>query len=72
VTHRYPELNGYADFVTGTRGTPLGLDGGRRRAWRVYGYYLGGCFYRAKRNEDQAQLPGGKYLDWHKANVFVA
>src|SRR6266699_1388278 len=27
VTHRYPELDEYADFVTGTRGTPLGLDG---------------------------------------------
>jgi putative restriction endonuclease len=21
---------------------------------------------------DQAQLPGRKYLDWHKTNIFVA
>ena len=21
---------------------------------------------------DQAQLPGRKYLDWHKANIFAA
>ena len=34
VTHRYPELDGYADSVTGTRGTRWAWTG-RRRAWRA-------------------------------------
>ena len=34
VTHRHLELDGYADFVTGTRGTRWAWTG-RRRAWRA-------------------------------------
>jgi hypothetical protein len=48
VTHRYPELDGHADFVTGTRGTSLGLDGTTPSMARMYDYHLGGCFYRPR------------------------
>ena len=42
VTHRYPELDGYAESVTGTQGTPLGLDVTTPNVARMYDYYLGG------------------------------
>jgi hypothetical protein len=42
VTHRYPELDGYAEFVTGAQGTPLGLDVTTPNVARMYDYYLGG------------------------------
>ena len=42
MTHRYRELDGYAEFVTGTQGTPLGLDVTTPNVARMYDYYLGG------------------------------
>jgi hypothetical protein len=36
VTHRYPEPDGYADFVAGMRGIPLGLDGTTPSMARMY------------------------------------
>jgi hypothetical protein len=36
-------LRGYAGFVTGTQGTPLGLDVTTPNVARMYDYYLGGC-----------------------------
>ena len=48
VTHQYPELDGYVDFVAGTRGTPLGLDGTTPSMARMYDYYLGGGFYKPR------------------------
>jgi hypothetical protein len=41
---RTGRLRGYAEFVTGTQGTPLGLDVTTPNVARMYDYYLGGYF----------------------------